>query len=65
MTEITKSEKKPRDLKEKMYTFVDPAVKVQIVAFVKQTDCNPSQILRLLVMRRLENYTAINGVQNG
>lgn len=58
MTEITKSEKNPKEIKEKMYTFVPPALKEQIVVLAEQTDRSPSAMVRLLVMRGLESYTA-------
>lgn len=65
MTEITKSGKKPKELKEKMYTFVPPALKQQIVTLAEQTDRSPSAMLRVLVMRGLESYITSKEVQNG
>lgn len=56
MTEITNSEEKlkQKELKEKMYTFVDPAVKAKIVTLAEQTDRSPSAMIRVLVMKGLK-----------
>lgn len=65
MTEITKSGKKPKELKEKMYTFVSPAIKAEIVALAEQSDRSASAMLRLLAVRGLEAYRSTREGQNG